>query len=84
MRTSLRRLAILLFLFASGFLLILEFLDTPESINKAHLSREEGMTFRADIDCDIWFSGTCLEFGTAVAGDNYLIVLGVDVCFHGL
>ena len=67
-----------------GFLLFgLEFFDSALSVDKFHLSCEEGMTLRTDINFNGFFYGSGGKFTTASTGDDGVIVpAGMDVCFH--
>lgn len=62
-----------------GFLFSLEFLDSAELIDEAHLTGKEGVALGADIDGHGIASGASLERRPARAGDRDLMVLWVDV-----
>ena len=60
-----------------------ELLDTAGGVDELLLASEEGMARRADADFDVALRGTGVIDGATRAGDRGVLVVGMNICFHG-
>jgi hypothetical protein len=64
---------------------LVEAVNTAAAVYDFLLTRIERVTLRTDIDMKILAScGAGLDDVTAAAGGGHGLVLGMDICFHGL
>ncbi len=61
-----------------------EFLDAARGIDEFLLAGEEGMARCADTHFDVALGGPCVVNRTARTRDVGLLVIGMNICFHGL
>ena len=60
-----------------------ELLDTAGGVDELLLASEEGMAGRADANLDVALGGAGVVNGPTSAGDRGLLVIGMNICFHG-
>ena len=61
-----------------------EFLDPAGGIDEFLLAGKERMAGRADTDLDVALGGTSAIISAAGATDDALVIVGMNICFHGL
>ena len=62
--------------------LLVELRNASAGIHQLLLTREEGVTLRADFHLDILLGRTCLNHITAGASNRSLLIIGMDSFLH--
>ena len=62
--------------------LLVETSNTTAGVDQLLLTREEGVTLRADFHANVLLRGTCLNYITAGAFNSSLLIIGMDTFLH--